>query len=425
MSKIAHPLTSASTIVIIGGGPAGASCAIKLRNVSQERGIKPRIVLYEGKSMEKKSYYNQCLGVLSPPLDKIMNEDLEIPFPRHLVQKEITGYYVHSEKNTLRLQGEHEPSFACRRVEFDNYLFQSVKELGVEVIQARVTDLDFLSNGVMVYSECNNIKADKVIGAFGLDENMAKVFERLTPYRLPRFLYSIVTKFHLGDKAIADFGNYIHAFLPSSLQSIEFGAITPKGNHLSLNISGRKLNAELMDQFLVLPSVKRSIPSNFDEFLPCVSYFKGRFPTLPAKEPTGSRYIMIGDAAGFNRPFKGKGINSAILTGIRAAESIVHKGIGPESSTTYLESCQDLLADIPYGKILRFLTLRSSQFGLLDGLLETAKSEPPLLSVMFNIVSGQESYKKTWKSIRNPFLLARLLYKTVLNAIRGKTGKLG
>ena len=33
------------------------------------------------------------------------------------------------------------------------------------------------------------------------------------------------------------FGNRIHAFLPTSPR-IEFGAITPKGNHLTINIAG-------------------------------------------------------------------------------------------------------------------------------------------------------------------------------------------
>ena len=41
-----------SIIVIIGGGPAGTSCAIKLKKQSQEKGIEPRIVVYEGKRFE-------------------------------------------------------------------------------------------------------------------------------------------------------------------------------------------------------------------------------------------------------------------------------------------------------------------------------------------------------------------------------------
>lgn len=417
VSSSAGPLNNNQIVVIIGGGPAGSSCAIKLKKLAHQNGINPRIIVYEGKRFDKKSYYNQCLGVLSPPLDKIMEEELEVPFPWHIIQKRINGYYVYSDKNVLKLTGEHEPSYACRRVEFDNYLFEKAKEMGVEVFPARVTDLDFSHDSVMVFSESNNIKADVVIGAFGLDDGMAKTFERETSYCQPKFLSSIVTKIHPGHTAMAEFGDYLHAFLPSTLPYVEFGAITPKGNHLSLNIAGKKVSAEMMDEFLDLPSVKRVLPDNLDEFLSHLYYFKGKFPTLPAKGAFGDRYVMIGDAAGLNRPFKGKGINSAVITGIRAAENIVNHGISEGAFKKYLKSCSELTDDIPYGKVIRYLTIKSCKYGLLDSIFETAKNEKTLTRAFFNIVSGQETYKKTWQETKNYKLFTRTLFRAIINKL--------
>jgi flavin-dependent dehydrogenase len=411
-------LTKKSTIVIIGCGPAGASCAIKLKKIAQDRGFKLRLIVYEGKPFEKKSYYNQCLGVLSPPLEKIMKEELGVPFPWPIIQRKIEGYFIHAGRNVLTLTGEHAPSYACRRVEFDNYLFQKVKEAGVEVIPARVTDMDFLSTGVMVYSESNNLRADVIVGAFGLDDGMAKVFERVSPYRQPKFLSSVVTKIHPGEEAMAGFGNYLHAFLPSSLPLVEFGAITPKGNHLSINIAGLKVNAETMDKFLGLEEVKKTLPERLQSTLPELTYFKGKFPTLPAKAPIGERYVMIGDAAGLNRPFKGKGINSAVITGIKAAEAIASRGLTRTAFEGYLEDCCELTDDIPYGRILRALTIRFSKFGLMDGVLEAAKKEPALRQAMFNVVSGQETYKRTWQETRSIGLLLRIFLVSLRHASR-------
>jgi flavin-dependent dehydrogenase len=415
LSTSLGPLKDNQVVVIIGGGPAGSSCAIKLKKLALQEGINPRIIIYEGKRFEKKSYYNQCLGVLSPPLDKVMEEELEVPFPWHIILKRINGYFVYSDKNVLKLSGEHEPSYACRRVEFDNYLFETAKKMGVEVFPARVTDIDFSPDSVMVFSESNNIKADVVIGAFGLDDGMAKIFERLTPYRQPKFLSSIVTKIHPGHKAMAEFGDYLHAFLPSSLPDVEFCAITPKGNHLSVNVAGKKVSAEMMDKFLNLPSVRKVLPDNLDKVLPHLYYFKGKFPTLPAKGVFGDRYVMIGDASGLNRPFKGKGINSAVITGIRAAENIVNHGISEDAFQKYMKSCSELTDDIPYGKILRYLTIRSSKYGLLDSIFETAKKEKALRRAFFNIVSGQGTYKKTWLETRNFKLLSRTLSRAIIS----------
>lgn len=211
------PSLDGKTIAIIGGGPAGSAFGIKLLSLARAKGQKPRVVIYEGKPLDKKSLYNQCLGVLSPPLPEIMEKELGIPFPWWIIQKTILGYYLHTENTTLHLPGSHEPSYACRRVELDSYFFNKAIEAGAEIVRARVIDLDILAHGIMVYSESNNLKADWVVGAFGLDDGMIKIMERLTPYRQPELLTSIVTKFHPGLEAVEAFGQYLHVFLLKSV----------------------------------------------------------------------------------------------------------------------------------------------------------------------------------------------------------------
>ncbi len=413
------PINSQSTVVIIGGGPAGSSCAIRLKRICAAHEVCPRIIVYEHKRFEKKSYYNQCLGVLSPPIEAILESQLEIPFPEHIVQKVINGYFIHSDHRTIKLPGEHEPSYACRRVEFDDYLFQKAKELGVETVPARVTEIDFSPDGVMVYSETNNIKADVVVGAFGLDDGMAETFGRLTSYRQPDFLFSVVTKIHVTESDLQDFGQYLHAFLPLSLPRVEFGAMTPKGNHLTCNIAGKRVDAGMMDQLLQLPAVKEVLPPDVDEILRHLYYFKGKFPTLPARGFYGNRFVMIGDAAGLNRPFKGKGINSAIVTGIKAADTMVGIGISKQAFEAYRSECCELTDDIPYGKALRFFANLAKRWGFMGSVLEVAETEPALRQVLFNIVSGHETYKKTWSEAGRARFFLRITLKVMARRWRG------
>ncbi|OGD19997.1 MAG: hypothetical protein A2W03_16135 [Candidatus Aminicenantes bacterium RBG_16_63_16] len=400
-------------IVIIGCGPAGSSCALKLKKSAEARGAPLPIIVYEGKHLDRKSYFNQCLGVLSPPLGDIMEKELGVPFPWPIIQRKIEGYVVHADRTAIALEGGRAPSYACRRVEFDNYLYRMVKEAGIPIIPARVTDLDFSADGVMVYSEMDNVRAGLVVGAFGLDDGMAKVFERATAYRMPPFLSSVVTKIHPGEAAMDRFGNVIHAFLPSSLDRVEFGAITPKGNHLSINIAGRRVDAGTLGDFLGLDEVCDVLAGACGSALPPLTYFKGRFPTLPARAPFGERYVMIGDAAGLNRPFKGKGINSAVVTGIRAAEAIAARGGSVEAFEEYLKCCAELTGDIPYGRALRWLVNSFSRLGLMEGVLDAARREPALRRAMFNVVSGQETYKKTWREARSVGLLWRVLVSSI------------
>ncbi len=405
------------TIVIIGGGPAGSSCAIKLKRLAAFYRIQPRIILYEGKRFESKRFYNQCLGVLSPPLDEIIEEELGIPFPWEIIQRNIEGYHICTQKQDLKLSGKNEPSYACRRIEFDNYLFQSAKALGIETIQARVTEIDISTDSTMVFSESNNIRADVIVGAFGLDDGMAKLFERATHYRQPKFIYSVVTKVHPDEKNINAFGNDIYAFLPENFREIEFGAITPKGNHLSLNIAGRSVDSNAMDRFLRLPIVKKVLPIASEKSLNQLYYFKGKFPTLPGKAIFGDRYVMVGDAAGLIRPFKGKGINSAVVTGIKAAETIMSHGISKRDFLHYKKSCSELTGDIPYGKALRFLTSQCRRFRLIESILRISEHEEKLKKALFNIVSGHQPYKKIWKESGGWKFLIRIGFKTLHSKI--------
>jgi flavin-dependent dehydrogenase len=162
---------------------------------------------------------------------------------------------------------------------------------------------------------------------------------------------------------MAEFGCRIHAFLPATPR-IEFGAITPKGNHLTINIAGSDVNASLMDTFLAFPEVRRALPSlaNAGRFnARDLRYFKGHFPCGLAQNFTGDRFVLVGDAAGLVRAFKGKGVTSAILTGIRAAQVILHHGISAAAFQAYHTANNDITGDLFYGQMMRRLTIQAAR----------------------------------------------------------------
>ncbi|ODS34782.1 MAG: putative geranylgeranyl reductase [Candidatus Scalindua rubra] len=387
------PLEDGQTVVIIGGGPAGTSCAITLSRLAKRRNIDLNIVLYEGKDFGKSEQFNPCVGVLSPPIEEILEKDLGIPFPHDLVLEEIPAYYLHSDDEDIKLEGDGEVSLAVRRIYFDNYLIHKAKDAGVNVLHSRVTNTDIEPSGVMVYSENDNRRADVVVGAFGLDEGACKMFETTTRYRTAQYLSTILTKFYPEKEEMEKFGNSIHAFLPS-LRGIEFGAITPKIDHLDINIAGSKVNWRWMDNFLLLPQVNKVLPPNFAMQRHELSYSRWQFPTSPAKNLFGDRYVTVGDAAGIIRAFKGKGVNTACITGIRAAEVMMDVGISREAFKDYYDSFSEITGDLPYGKTVRRLATFSAHYGLFSPMVKLAKEDKTFRIALFDSVAGSKMFKR-------------------------------
>ncbi len=393
--SVLGPLENGQTVAIIGGGPAGASCAIALKNLAKKRNITIDVIIYEHKDFEGGIEHNECAGVLSQPIERIIEDQLGVPFPWHLVKREVPGYYLHTDGSVIKLDGEKEISYALRRVQFDAYLLQKAKEAGATIIRSMVTDVEIGKEKVTVYSEIKHIRADVVVGAFGLEEGTYRIFERETPYKPPKFLLTILTKFHPKGQYhdLENTDGYIHAFLPSH-REIEFGAVTPKADHYTINIAGAKISSRSMDEFLQLPDVLEILPHNFKESPGTLDYHRGCFPVKPAKHLFGDRYVTVGDAAGLIRPFKGKGVNAACLMGIKAAETMMHVGISKEAFKTYMSSFHKVVKDLPYANIVRRFVIWGAYYGFLKPIFRIADDHPALRRALFDSVSGKRAYRE-------------------------------
>jgi flavin-dependent dehydrogenase len=411
------PLKHGSRVIIIGGGPSGVSCALALHHMAAQMGRSLHITIIENKEFASERQYNQCVGVLSPPIASLIEEQLCISFPIHLQREFIQGYILHAGKEQIVLNESGEHSIALRRVQFDAYMLDSVKKLGIRVIQSRVADLEFFSDHVVVYTESLPIKGDVLVGAWGMDDGSATIFKRVTGYRSPSALYSIVTKYHPGEEGMVRFGNYIHAFLPRH-RRIEFGAITPKGNHLTINIAGTSVDSDLMNEFLDMPYIRKVLP-NFavagKREPRDLQFFKGKFPCSTARRYYGDRYVIVGDAAGLVRAFKGKGVTSAVLTGIRAAEVMLNYGISEACfSYYYYQANQDIIRDYPYGRLIRFFTIFMARMQLLDPVIRAARNNQDLQNALLDAVSAHDSYKNVFRKVMKP----RSLYSILMEMTR-------
>ncbi len=377
-------------VAIIGGGPGGTCAALALVRGAKVRGQHLEVILFEPKDFG--AHYNQCSGVLSPPTHSLLRRELDLVIPPVILQRKIAGYTLYGEQEILDMpaQDDGEATYAVRRVQFDRFLLDAVEKAGVQVERSRVYDMEFRPESVMLYSDGGSVAADVVVGAFGLDRTIGEALARRTAYRLPPFLETVVTKIHpAGLEHIPGLlDDRIHAFLPH-LSAVEFGALIPKGNHITIIIAGRRVTVSDMEAFLRLPQVERLLPRD----KPVERYYKGAFPVGLARGPYGERYVTIGDAAGLVRPFKGKGITSAAQTGIRAASTILALGVSEQAFRHYYAGCAEITHDIWYGRAIRFLARLVSKGLSLDPILQQARRDPDLRRALYLCVSAQDTYR--------------------------------
>lgn len=387
-------INDGDTVCVVGGGPGGSACAMTLLREAKRLDRKINVVLLEHKKFAEHRHYNQCIGVLSPPFESVLKNELDLTLPENLVLNEIEGYRLHSDLLSLDLTGEESGrSVSVARSKFDAFMLDEAQKAGAQVVHNRVTAIEVNSDGVLVYSEGENIKSAVVVGAFGLDDGTCRIFEQGTPYRQPDFLNTVIARLYPGKEFMQSMGFIIHAFLLSH-PGLEFGAITPKGDHISINIAGRKVTSNVMMEFLRSSPVQRFLPPHQRREKP-LNYFKGRFPIAPASNLFGDRYVMIGDSAGLMRPFKGKGINSAINTGIYSARSIMRYGVSKKAfAENFYQDCRELTEDLPYGRVVRVLTNMATRFKFMDHMIAVAAERPDFMKAMFSSVSGHDPYKK-------------------------------
>jgi 2-polyprenyl-6-methoxyphenol hydroxylase-like FAD-dependent oxidoreductase len=141
----------------------------------------------------------------------------------------------------------------------------------------------------------------------------------------------------------------------------------------------------------------------------------------PARGLYGDRYVVIGDAAGLVRPFKGKGINAAIEAGWMAAATMLQHGISRTAFAAFARSRRHITRDLAYGRLVRWLTAVVARWGLLGLFVEQARGDPVLRQELFDCVSGRTSYREVVLRRYNLRLAPRMLWKSAAHLL-GRRG---
>jgi flavin-dependent dehydrogenase len=174
---------------------------------------------------------------------------------------------------------------------------------------------------------------------------------------------------------------------------------------------GRRVTSIDMENFLLHRKVRTLLP-RFN--LQQLDYYEGHAPVRHARNVSWDRFVAVGDATGWLRPFKGMGITTAIQTGIAAADVMLERGIDATALEAYARRVRSITDDHMHGRVLRRLLRTGMSLSMIDGLIEQAKTNTDLYAILYDIISGQNSYRR----ITREMLRTALLWKVSTLALR-------
>mgnify|MGYP001352834335 CR=1 FL=1 len=455
-------LDNGSRVAVIGGGPAGSLFTYFLFEMADRIGMELAVDIYEPRDFTKPGPQgcNMCGGIISESLVQLLATE-GINLPSSVVQRGIDSYVLHMDVGTVRI----EPTRREKRIaavhrgggprgivesrwdSFDAHLLELAKGRGAQVHHERVEGID--RNGGkprVTTTKGTSTGYDLLVGAVGVNTGALKLFEEMgAGYRGPGTTKTYICELFLGERTIKTyFGNAMHMFL-LNLPRLEFAALIPKGDYVTLVMLGTGIDKSLVDAFFSAPEVLRCFPADWSP--PADSCRCSPAINISAAvKPFADRMVLIGDS-GVSRLYK-DGIGGAYRTAKAAARTAVFDGVAEDDFRKgYLPVCRALSMDNGIGKVVFGITTLIQKTTILrKGLLrmtaaeqESRKWHPRMSDVLWDTFTGSAPYKDVFLRALHPVFLGRLLYETLMGALParreggkkedkvpfGKTGELG
>jgi flavin-dependent dehydrogenase len=295
-------------VVIVGGGPAGSSCAWALRNSGLD------VVVIDKKIFPRDKV---CAGWITSALIDVLELDIEAYRQQHTFQP-IVGFRVGLlEGPILDIRYGHNVSYGIRRCEFDNYLLhRSEARLRLGESFEKLTRIE---SGWIIN---DTLQTPMIVGAGGHFCPVAR-YLGADVGRTERAVNAQECEFEIGSSEQADYP--IEAGVPELFFCADlkgYGWCLRKGAFINIGL-GREDNhglAHHVDSFLDYLARTGRIPMNIKP------HFKGHAYLLyqhAHRELVDDGVMLIGDAAGLACTESGEGIRPAVESGLLAAATIL------------------------------------------------------------------------------------------------------
>ena len=291
-------------VLIVGGGPAGSTCAWALGELGIDALVADRARFPRDKV---------CGGWVTPQVIEELELDLE-DYARSRVLQPITGFRVGEIGDEAReIRYDHPVSYGIRRCEFDTYLLRRSGARVREHFEIREITRDrgaWLVNG--------EIRAEMLVGAGGHFCPIARLLPQETNGNavLAQEVEFRMTPEQAGACAVDPEVPELYF----SRDLLGYGWCIRKGEFLNVGLGrmDKGLPAHVREFVQFLQDAGR-IGFDLGQHFPGHAYYLYGYSPRPLH---ANGVVLIGDAAGLAYAQSGEGIRTAVESGLLAAETI-------------------------------------------------------------------------------------------------------
>jgi menaquinone-9 beta-reductase len=285
-------------VAIVGGGPAGSSCAAFCAMAGLQ------CVILDREKFPREKVCGDCLNPSCWPVLKRLDLRQQVWNLPHSKLLSVTFIAIDGQEIMLHLPSVADCEISVKRSLFDDLLLRRARELGTKVYEeTTVTALGKNGDWKIGTASGQAFHARFLIGADGRNSTVAHLCNLLPRPARER----VALQAHV--KLPPDFGNRI------VLQFL------PEGYSGQAPVDQNQLNLCLVGTPPAISTLRKWAERQFD--LPANQPWRTITPlTRPPVAPTHEDLFFIGDAARVVEPFTGEGIYYAMRSGELAADAI-------------------------------------------------------------------------------------------------------
>jgi flavin-dependent dehydrogenase len=448
-SVSSHELTDGSRVAVVGGGPAGSLVGYFLRRMASRAELDLAVDIYEPRDFSKAgpAGCNMCGGIVSESLVQMLAVE-GIILPDTVVRRGIESYVLHTDVGSAAIRspveerriaalyrgGGPKGSNVGQWGSFDAFLLGLAVQAGCRHIPARVTGLEWAADRRPLVRTADGEGGiyELLVGAVGVNSPALSLFRDLgVGLEAPKTSKTFIAEIPLGQEAVEKhLGSAMHAFL-LDLPRLQFAALIPKGDYVTVCALGRDLDPETMTRFLASPPVRACLPGDWD--LPAMACrCRPAINVGPRGALYGDRVVLVGDC-GVSRLYK-DGIGAAYRAAKACAVAAFCRGVSRQDfARSYAPRCRKMVIDNTLGKFMFACSAVVTKVPFLqNAMLSMTRAEQAsgsvrndMSMVLWDLFTGSAPYAEILVRASSPRFLGTFAWHAATSLLRssGRAGR--